>query len=137
MKAKALATCAVPEPGRTSPEKPHGKGSRPDGIRKFVVACLASNYVAELRARGLGAKNLKPLGHIFGFATYRIRLSEKTHAFAHGRHAVRRGTGPTQTQNEETLPENVCIPAAAHCVCRIAPDVASGGHGYRPHCRLG
>jgi len=38
-----------------------------------------SNYVAKLRASVLRAKRLKPLGHIFDFATFRIRLSEKTH----------------------------------------------------------
>ena len=30
----------------------------------------------------LRAKGLKSLGHIFDFATLRIRLSEKTHAIA-------------------------------------------------------
>ena len=44
-------------------------------------------------------------------------------------------TGPGHTRSEETLPENACMPAAARCVCRITTDAASGGRGYRPHCR--
>ena len=32
------------------------------------------NYVAKFRADVLRAKCLKPLGHIFDFATFRIRL---------------------------------------------------------------
>jgi hypothetical protein len=35
------------------------------------------NYVAKLRAGVLSAKRLKPLGHIFDFATFRIRLLPK------------------------------------------------------------
>ena len=37
----------------------------------------APNYVAKLRASALRAKGLKLLGHIFGFTTLSIRLSEK------------------------------------------------------------
>jgi hypothetical protein len=44
--------------------------------------------------------------------------------------------GPSHTQSEETLPESVCMPVAALCVCRITTDPASGGHADRPHCRL-
>ena len=35
------------------------------------------NYVAKFRADVLRAKCLKPLGHIFDFATFRIRLLPK------------------------------------------------------------
>ena len=45
-------------------------------------------------------------------------------------------TGPNHTQSAETLPGNVCKPAAALCVYRITTDAASGGRAYRPHCRL-
>jgi hypothetical protein len=44
-----------------SRESRMAKGSRPDGILKFVVECLASNDVAKLRASVLGAKNLNHL----------------------------------------------------------------------------
>ena len=44
--------------------------------------------------------------------------------------------GPSHTQRAETLPENVCMPAAALCVCRITTDAAFCGHADRPHCRL-
>jgi hypothetical protein len=44
--------------------------------------------------------------------------------------------GPSRIQNEDTLPENVCSPVAAHCVCRTATDAADGGHEDQPHCRL-
>ena len=57
------------------------KRSRPDGILELAVACLASNYVAKPRASELRIKSLKPLGHIFEFATLRIRLSEKGSRF--------------------------------------------------------
>jgi len=36
-------------------------------------------------------------------------------------------TGPRQTQSAETLPEIVCMPAAARCVCHITTDPACGG----------
>src|ERR1700722_9348488 len=36
-------------------------------------------------------------------------------------------TGPSHTQSEETLPEIVCMPVVALCVCRITTDAASGG----------
>src|ERR1700687_2612362 len=39
-------------------------------------------------------------------------------------------TGPSQTRSEETLPEIVCMPAAARCVCRITTDAAFRGHAY-------
>jgi len=45
-------------------------------------------------------------------------------------------TGPSQTQSAETLPEIVCSPAAALCVCRITTDAAFCGRAYQPHCRL-
>ena len=45
-------------------------------------------------------------------------------------------TGPSQTRSAEMLPESAGNPVAAHCVCRIATDAASGGRAYRPHCRL-
>jgi len=45
-------------------------------------------------------------------------------------------TAPDRTPIAEQLPENVCSPVAAHGVCRITTDAASGGHVDRPHCRL-
>jgi hypothetical protein len=45
-------------------------------------------------------------------------------------------TGPSQTQNEETLPGTACIPAALHGVYRRVTDAACGAHVDRPHCRL-
>ena len=45
-------------------------------------------------------------------------------------------TGPSQTRSAEMLPESAGNPVAAHCVCRIATDAASGGRAYPPHCRL-
>jgi len=53
------------------------KRSRPDGILELAVACLASNYVAKPRASELRIKSLKPLGHIFEFATLRIKCSQQ------------------------------------------------------------
>src|SRR5215472_7349256 len=44
-------------------------------------------------------------------------------------------TAPDRTPIAERLPENVCNPVAAHGVCRITTDAASGGHVDRPHCR--
>jgi len=34
-------------------------------------------YVAKLKSDALSTKGLKPLSHIFDFATFRIRLSRK------------------------------------------------------------
>jgi hypothetical protein len=42
-------------------------------------------------------------------------------------------TGPSHTQSSETPPENVCMPAAALCVCRITTDAAFCGRAYQPH----
>ena len=58
------------------------KRSRPDDILKCAVAWSASNYVVKLRASLFRPTELRPVGHIFDFATLRIRLSEKTHAIA-------------------------------------------------------
>ena len=65
----------------------------------------------------------------------RIRLSEK--ATLSPTEGSRSGvvTGPSHTQSSETPPENVCMPAAAPCVCRVTTDAAFCGHAYRPHCR--
>jgi hypothetical protein len=37
-------------------------------------------------------------------------------------------TAPDRTPIADRLPENVCNPVAAHGVCRITTDAASGGH---------
>jgi hypothetical protein len=55
------------------------KGPRPDDILEFVVAWSAPNYVAKLRATVVRTEGLKRLGHIFDFATLRIRLSDRIH----------------------------------------------------------
>jgi hypothetical protein len=49
------------------------KGPRPDDILEFVVAWSAPNYVAKLRATVVRTEGLKRLGHIFDFATLRIK----------------------------------------------------------------
>src|SRR5262252_6379714 len=66
----------------------------------------------------------------------RIRLSEKTHAFAHERLAVRCGHWIRHTRTAETPPETAGIPVAARCVYRITTDAAFGGQVDRPHYRL-
>src|SRR5208337_84160 len=65
----------------------------------------------------------------------RIRLSEKTHAFAHGWFAVRCGNW-TKPFTECRDASGNRMPVAALCVCRITTDAASGGRVSRPHCRL-
>ena len=49
------------------------KGPRPDDIFELAVAWSAPDYVAKLRASVLRTKGLKRLGHIFDFATLRIK----------------------------------------------------------------
>jgi hypothetical protein len=52
------------------------KGRRFNEFLDVVVARSAPYYVAKSAAGVLSAKQLKPLGHIFNFATLRIRLSD-------------------------------------------------------------
>jgi hypothetical protein len=49
------------------------KRSRPDGIFDYSLASSAWNYVANSRDTALTLQDLKSVGHIFDFATLRIK----------------------------------------------------------------
>jgi hypothetical protein len=60
-----------------------------------MTPCGASSYVAKLRVGVLSAKRLKPLGHIFNFATLRIKCCQQ--------HLMRQTRTSGSTRGEEVV----------------------------------
>ena len=89
------------------------KGRRSNEFLDVLVASSAPYYVAKLGAGVLSAKQLKPLGHIFNFATLRIKwwrqhlMREiRTSGLMSGE-GKRGGTGRQCSRLSSTLPEKL------------------------------